>query len=259
MSKCIPLYPYPILIIESSHGDKYIVIADLHIGFEDHIINKGIYINPKQSVDELLELITKTIKKTNIRNLIILGDLKSSVRVINKTEWTYIPYFIKSLSQICNIFLIPGNHDGNIINLLSKDTNLMSIKGIEIEDILLIHGHTSPKIKNGVRRVIMGHLHPSLNKEGRLLNGQRIWIYIRMIRNIQQKENLEIIIMPKFNNIINEQYSVFYKGVNYRKRSKLPLLHKLLFKNNWQIDNAFCYSLNGDIIGNEQDVEKILF
>lgn len=235
------------------------VIADLHIGFEDKIIRRGININPKHSVDEILEIIGKTAIQTNIKNLIILGDLKSSVKIINKTEWIYIPYFIKSVTKICNVFLIPGNHDGNITNLISEEINFMSINGMEIEDILLIHGHTSPRLSNNIKRIIIGHLHPTLSKEGSLLNGQKVWVYLKISKSAKQTENLEIIIMPKFNNIISIQDQGYFDNISSRKkRPKLPILHNLLFKKNWHIDSALCYSLDGDIIGNEDDIKKIL-
>ena len=106
MSYFIPLYPYPILIIELSNSDKYIVITDIHIGFEDKINKKGVYIDPKKTVDEILDVLTQTIHKTQIKNLIILGDLKSSINVITRSEWNNVPYFLESLSKICNIYLV---------------------------------------------------------------------------------------------------------------------------------------------------------
>ena len=47
MSNFVPLYPQPILIIENSNMDRYLVIADIHIGFEDKIVKKGIFIHLK--------------------------------------------------------------------------------------------------------------------------------------------------------------------------------------------------------------------
>ncbi len=86
MSNFIPLYPQPILIIENSKMDRYIVIADIHIGFEDKIVKKGIFIDSKNNVDELLDDLSNIIKKTQVNNLIILGDLKSSINIITQSE-----------------------------------------------------------------------------------------------------------------------------------------------------------------------------
>ena len=192
MSNFIPLYPYPILILENSNLDKYLVISDIHIGFEDKINKKGIFIDPKRNVDELLDILSSTISKTQIKNLIILGDLKSSINVITQSEWNNVPYFLNSLSKLCNIYLIPGNHDGNIIHLISNDdVNLMSIKGMEINNILLTHGHTIPVIGKNINKIVTGHLHPILVKEGNIFNGQKVWIRIILIKKKIEEERKE--------------------------------------------------------------------
>jgi metallophosphoesterase superfamily enzyme len=48
MCNFIPFYPYPILILENSNEEKYLIITDIHIGFEDAINRKGVFIEPKK-------------------------------------------------------------------------------------------------------------------------------------------------------------------------------------------------------------------
>ncbi|MBA3750022.1 MAG: metallophosphoesterase [Nitrosopumilus sp.] len=189
MSNFIPLYPYPILIIENSNFGKYLVIADVHIGFEDKIQKKGVFVDPKKSVDEVVDFLSKIISNTQIKNLIILGDLKSSVNVITQLEWNNVPYFIRSISKFCNVYLIPGNHDGNIIHLISDDVNLMSVKGMEINNILLTHGHFIPIFGKNINKIVTGHLHPILRKEGNIVNGQKVWIRIILKKNEKESKN----------------------------------------------------------------------
>jgi putative SbcD/Mre11-related phosphoesterase len=270
MSNFIPLYPQPILIIENSKMDRYLVIADIHIGFEDKIVKKGIFIDPKNNVDELLDDLSNIIKKTRVKNLIILGDLKSSINIITQSEWKNVPYFLNSLSKLCNIYLIPGNHDGNIIHLLSKDINLMSKKGMEINNILLTHGHTIPTIGKNINKVVTGHLHPILRKEGNICNGQKVWIRIILKKKenenkkvkkdeIKSKERIiEFIIIPHFNKHLNYYESFYNDNTSIRKKSKLPLLNNLITKNKWEIEQVFVISLDGAIIGAEKELNKIL-
>ena len=265
MSNFIPLYPQPILIIENSKMDKYLVITDIHIGFEDKIVKKGIFIDPKNNVDELLDDLSNIIKKTRVKNLIILGDLKSSINIITQSEWNNVPYFLNSLSKLCNIYLIPGNHDGNIIHLLSKDINLMSKKGMEINNILLTHGHTIPTIGKNIDKIVTGHLHPILKKEGNICNGQKVWIRIILKKKwgkkdeIKNKERIiEFIIIPHFNKYLNYYESFYNENISIRKKSKLPLLNNLITKNKWEIEQVFVISLDGAIIGAENELNKIL-
>jgi uncharacterized protein len=114
MTNIIPLYPYPLLMIENSNKEKYLVIPDIHVGFEEKIIKKGIFIDSKENVDEIINILLDIEYREKINNLIILGDLKSSINIITRSEWNNIPYFLNELSKLFNIFIIPGNHDGNI-------------------------------------------------------------------------------------------------------------------------------------------------
>jgi uncharacterized protein len=256
----IPFYPYPVLILENSNKEKYLIITDIHIGFEDEIIRKGVFIDPKKNVEEIIELLSTIIYKTQIKNLIILGDLKSSKTVITKSEWNNVPFFLKSLSKLCNIYLIPGNHDGNIIHLVPKDINMMSTKGMEINNTLLTHGHALPSIGKNIDKIITGHLHPILIKEGSILNGQKVWIRIilkkKEIGNLDRK--IEFIIVPHFN-----QYSYYYENYIYgkkinSKKNKLPLLNNLITKKEWEMVQVFFISLDGAIIGSEHELNEIL-
>jgi putative SbcD/Mre11-related phosphoesterase len=267
MNNFIPLYPYPILIIENSDIDKYLVISDLHIGFEDKINKKGVFIDPKKSVDELIDFLSKIISNTQIKNLIILGDLKSSVNVITRSEWDNVPYFVKSISKFCNIYLIPGNHDGNIIHLISDDVNLMSVKGMEINNILLTHGHVIPIIGKNINKVVIGHLHPILIKEGNILNGQKVWIRIILKKKEKESKNnsndnierkIEFIIIPHFNKYLNYYQNYSNENKIKGKKSKIPLLNNLITKKKWQLEAAYLISLDGAIVGSENELNKIL-
>ena len=72
------------------------------------------------SVNEIINNVKKIIKKENPDTLILLGDVKSSIQNITKSEWNDVPYFFEELKSI-EIILIPGNHDANITRLIPED------------------------------------------------------------------------------------------------------------------------------------------
>ena len=265
-SRCFPLYPHPILMIETSGYKNFLVISDIHIGLEDKIRRNGILIDPRQNIDESIKLLTNIHWETGVNELIILGDLKSSIRIITRTEWDNVPYFLESLNKLFNVYLIPGNHDGNIKQLLPDNVNLMRSKGIEFDNILLTHGHTLPRIGMNVEKIIVGHLHPIIQKEGSILQGNKIWVKINLTKKDllekNQKQNtrkLEIIIMPHFNNILD------YYGKRNRNtsgtsgKSKLPLLDNMINRLNWSVEKAFLFTMDGSIIGSEVDLAELLY
>ena len=81
----------------------------------------------------------------------------------------------------------------------------MSMKGMEMDNILLTHGHAMPTIGNNINKIITGHLHPILVKEGNILNGQKVWIRIILKKNERKNKErkMEFIIIPHFNKYLN--------------------------------------------------------
>ena len=265
--RCFPLYPHPILLIETSGSKKFLVISDVHIGLEDRIKRNGILIDSRKNTDELIKLLANIHLETGVKELIILGDLKASIRIITRTEWDNVPYFLESLGKLFNIYLIPGNHDGNINQLLPENINIMRSHGMEIDNILFTHGHTLPRIGMNVEKIIVGHLHPIIQKEGSILHGNRIWVKIRLTKknlsgrnhNINAR-NIELIIMPHFNSIL-DYYSKINRNMSVEMpgKSKLPLLDKMINKLDWSIDKAFLFSMDGSIIGMEEQLTGLLY
>lgn len=266
-SKCVPVYPYPILLVETSDSRRYLTITDVHIGCEDRIRRAGILIDTKENVRALVHTLMSAQVKTGINNLIILGDVKSSTNVISKTEWDNVPYFISSLMNRFTIYIIPGNHDGNLSQLLPKDINLMLVKGMKVDDILFIHGHTVPRISPNLKKIIAGHLHPTLRREGSIINGKKVWVKI-LLTHAETKvptgksifvRKIELILLPHFNDFLD-----FFYGSGKRKnvlnnRSKLPFLESMLNKQNWKIENAFIYTLDGSLVGTIEDLHPLLY
>jgi metallophosphoesterase superfamily enzyme len=265
-SKCFPLYPHPVLLIETSGFKNFLAISDVHVGLEDKIRRNGILIDTRKNIDELIKLLTKIHSETRVKELIILGDLKSSIRIITRTEWEGVPYFLESLCKLFNIYLIPGNHDGNIKQLLPEKVNLMRSQGMEINNILFTHGHILPRIGKNVEKIIVGHLHPIIQKEGSILNGDKIWVKINLTKkhflgspNKKDTRKIELIIMPHFNNIL-DYYSKINRNISAKcGKSKLPLLDNMINKLNWSVEKAFLFTMDGSIIGSEEELTGLLY
>ena len=132
----------PILILEGEK--KYLVITDLHIGFENEFASNKIEIGKNSSVNETIEKLKKVIKIEKPDSVILLGDTKSSIKRISKTEWKEIPHFFEEIKKESDLILIPGNHDANIQQLIPHDVTTTNSIGLVIDDTLLTHGHALP-------------------------------------------------------------------------------------------------------------------
>ena len=238
----------PALVLENEK--KNLVISDLHIGFEHKFSSNKIPNSKNSSVNDIINNVKKIIKKENPDTLILLGDIKSSIQNITKSEWNDVPYFFEELKSI-EIILIPGNHDANITRLIPDNVTLISSKGMIIDDVLLTHGHTMPsKNYSNVNNIIMGHIHPVYFDENSLLNGERIWISIKTDKSIifpSAKGKINITIVPSFN-------PYFYATEKrYYKKSISPIVEKIKGS-----AIAKIATLDGTIIGNESIINQIL-
>ena len=256
MSKVSTLYSYPALAIDGIWNTKkhrYIAISDLHIGFESELYSKGITMNLSLQVDEMIKDTIKLVKIQKADGIVILGDLKNTIGSISKQEWEWVPQFFKLISESADVYMIPGNHDSNIRFLVPKNINMVSTSGLVLDDTLLIHGHTMPlSIGSSIRRIIMGHLHPVFIKTCSTLNGQRVWIHLRVKKNPIWPNTgglLDIIVVPSFNKHL---FAMTEHG--YRK-SICPLIERVLKCD--AVERAVVITLDGSIIGDMDTIQSV--
>ena len=133
---------YPALIIEGQ--EKNLVITDLHLGFEDNLSQNNIFLGKNSTVNESIKEVEKILVKTKPDTLTLLGDIKSGIKSITKSEWNDVPVFLEKIKKQINLTIIPGNHDANIEKLVPEGVSVSTAKGLIVEDILLTHGHTMP-------------------------------------------------------------------------------------------------------------------
>ena len=133
---------YPALVVESDK--KSLVITDLHLGFENNLALNNVFLGKNKTVNKITDEIEHIINKTKPDSLILLGDVKSGIKSITKTEWETVPIFFENITKLIDTVIVPGNHDANIEKLMPNSITLASSKGIIVDDILLTHGHTMP-------------------------------------------------------------------------------------------------------------------
>lgn len=239
---------HPALIVED--GEKSLVITDLHLGFEDNLSRNNIFLGKNTIMLDTISEIEKIIDKTKPDSLILLGDIKSGIRSITKTEWKYVPMFFENLKKRVNITLVPGNHDANIEKLIPNGITLATSKGMIIDDLLLTHGHTLPSENfSAINKIVMGHVHPVFFQKESIINGQRVWVSIRTKKQKifpSKTGELEITILPSFNKYFYATQKKYYK------KSISPILERL------DVLQAKIVTLDGTIIGNNSLLSSVI-
>jgi len=239
----------PALVVE---GEKsHLVVADLHIGFESQLAANNVFVGKNSTVGETVAEISAMIRDEKIESLILLGDVKSGIRSISKTEWNDVPLFFEEVKRLADVTLVPGNHDANIQKLVPSGITLISASGLVLENILLTHGHTMPSENfSHVEKIIIGHVHPVFFDEDSVLNGQRVWVSAKA-----QKEDLfpsarnqiELLLVPSFNRY-------FYATRRQRyKKSISPIVQRIK-----KFESARIATLDGSIIGDESVLDRVI-
>lgn len=171
---------------------KYLVISDLHIGYEIELLKKGI--NIPSYVPKLIEKIERIRRKYNVKNLIICGDVKHNIPKITVFEIKGLKYFLEYISNnFEKIFIAKGNHDGKIEEIVDKD-NIKIVKGLKIGNYVFTHGHR--RIKK-YEFIIIGHNHPIFPI--RTTIGETFYEKVFVIG---ETENGKVMILPAFSDIV---------------------------------------------------------
>ena len=156
-----PVQPYPALLLQNN-SDRALVVADLHIGWERLLSQRGVHV-PSQT-PKLKNTLLKLIKETKPTQVTFLGDIKDAIAKVAMEEWKDIPEFFEDIQkQVPNLQVILGNHDGNLEPLLPEKVEIVPASGTSFGDVGLFHGHAwpAPELLE-CRSLITGHVHPTV-------------------------------------------------------------------------------------------------
>jgi len=156
-------------------NNSILVLGDIHIGYEEHIFQDGIF--PRVQLKEIFEKLDRVFKnlkeeKISIEKIILLGDLKHEFGGISDSEWRetlqFLDYLGKKVPGKNNlngsekIILIKGNHDNILGPILSK-RGIKARDYYKIEDLCFAHGNKMfEQCFEKTKILILGHLHPAV-------------------------------------------------------------------------------------------------
>jgi hypothetical protein len=239
MSNLQPIQNKPALFIKKQ---KILVIADLHIGIESELEEKGL--TAKRQTQKMTYELIDLINQYKPKDIILLGDVKHNIPKASVGERIDVRKFFKDIIKLGKIHIIPGNHDGNIKWFTPNEIIIHPSDGYIIDNIGFIHGHKWPKKDIfSCKQIIMAHTHPTVMLEDRLnyRSYEPCWIKTRFDK-IKLKEKYDIskspdlFIVPAFNSLCG--------GVAVNKQGIQGPIGKIINKNKLEI-----YLLDGTKLG----------
>ncbi|MGZ4903223.1 MAG: metallophosphoesterase [Halobacteriota archaeon] len=248
------LEPEPLVNEPALTIDRTLVLADLHIGIEYELSLSGINI-PSQ-IDRRIVRVLRLLDIAKAERVVLLGDIKHTISKISKLEREDVPRFLRSIAELVEVDIIPGNHDAGLEYLIPRDTpfnvELHPSKGCRVSDVGLMHGHTWPASELlSCRYVIMGHNHPAIRLTDSLgyASSKPAWIRTHFVEDVFKKRyvnldswaNSVVIIMPAFNELAG--------GIAFNEASYDTLVGPLFASRAIMLEQAQAYLLDGTYLG----------
>ncbi|MDY9924856.1 metallophosphoesterase [Methanosarcina sp.] len=259
----IPILEEPVLT--ATNTETALVIADIHLGIEWDLYRSGI--NLPSRMKDRLDRILGYIQTVSPDRVVLLGDIKHNIPQVSWQEKDEIPHFLEKLAEYTHVDILPGNHDGGIEFLFSrqKDIKIHSARGTVLDGIGYFHGHTwpAPELLTA-SHVIVAHNHPTIRFTDTF--GYSIvepaWIRTKFkaeafkerfgnldFENGYDWVDPEVFIMPAFNELCG--------GVPFNESTQEDLLGPVFSSGGIELENAEVYLLDGTRLGQIRNIRKL--
>lgn len=194
---------------------KILAIADLHIGYEQALVEEGVFV-PRVMFKEMKEEI-KDLLKLKPKIVIINGDLKHEFASISKQEWYETLELLDLLLKKAEVILVKGNHD-TILEPIARKKNLFIKDFYCIDSFCILHGHKvflNPEIySKKIKTLVIAHEHPAVS-----------------IREGVKQEKYKCFLLGKYNDkniIVMPSFLPFPEGEDIKKEKTIsPFLKKI--------------------------------
>lgn len=131
-----------------------LITADTHFGYEEAIGSAL----PAWSTADMLAALLHAIRRSEARELVILGDIVHSPRMSDGMA-ARIRDVLGQLRSVCDVRLVAGNHEGRG---RARDILGETYEVVQRDGWTLVHGD----VVRPAERSIIGHIHPSLPLDG---------------------------------------------------------------------------------------------
>jgi len=146
-----------------------LVVADLHLGFEDSAAREGVYV-PRLQLRRALEVLRRGLEETGAGWVIIVGDVKHVFEKLTWGERRELSRLFGFLGERgLRVTLVRGNHD-NFLAPVLEEHGVEMVEELFVDGYLFTHGHRVPgqRYEGSARAAVIGHEHPSLRLRDKL-------------------------------------------------------------------------------------------
>ncbi|MGC9157048.1 MAG: metallophosphoesterase [Candidatus Micrarchaeia archaeon] len=204
----------PLVYVKSLNA---FVCADLHLGYEGVMADRGIFL-PKVNLAKIKQILEKAYSKEKADTIIVDGDIKNEFSEVHLEEFNEFKEFVDFTRSmgIKHIVIIKGNHD----NFIDKYKDPFKIEIYKQEALFgeyaIFHGEDIPHLAGAF--YIMGHIHPAIGVFNRAGSKEKLKCFL-----YGKIKNKPLLILPAMN------YYVENVEVNIEDMLELsPVFNKLV-------------------------------
>ena len=175
------------------HG--VLVVSDFHLGFEESLNRKGVFV-PRFQLKDILLSLEKIFEKVRPKTIVVNGDVKHEFGRVSEQEWRDVLRLIDFLKKHCEeLVVIKGNHD-TILKPVAEKRLITLVSEFRAGDIVILHGDKLQKFDSSIKTIIIGHEHPAVG----LREAGRVEKFKCFIVGKYKKQNL--VVQPSFNPVV---------------------------------------------------------
>ncbi len=230
------------------HGGA-LIIGDTHFGMEERLRESGVF--DETLSERIFERIKALLRETKAKKLIIIGDVKDNILEVDRKTYG----IMEKLSEIADVVVAKGNHDGGIEKCALLGIDVASAGGFVYKKVGMFHGHSWPgKELMQCEYIISAHQHPQIlftDRSGKV-HREPAWLIAEPEKkNIKKRygkfnEKIKLVLIPAFNPLVGSVINIS------QKRQLGPIFNNKLFK----LNDALVFRLDGSLVGKLKNIKK---
>ena len=182
-----------------------LVVGDLHLGYEDDMLNKGMAV-PRVQIEETYNNLSSVFEVVGkVKKVVLLGDVKHYFGFVLEGEWRDVYKVMdlikKNLLESGKVVVVKGNHDV-ILEKMTRFYNFVELVDYYVYDkVLFLHGDKNSFnvvglnfFRKDVELVVVGHFHPAIG----FSRGAKKEVYKCFLVGKSKELKKELIVVPSF-------------------------------------------------------------
>ncbi len=168
-----------------------ILLADLHLGYEQAMAELGVFL-PRVQLRKALSALEKALDSAKPKRVVIVGDVKHVFDRLLRQEAIEVSRLVGWLREkgVAEVMVVRGNHDNYIQGVVTKSSGEFVEDYVDLGGgVAATHGHKRVGVDAEV--LVIGHEHPALQVS---VGGSRIKYPAFLL--VPRREGGLIVVLP---------------------------------------------------------------